>query len=200
MKAQGRQAQNQAAKAAQSNVESQGAQQKTAGPLSGLAIGQNGVVSALMKTGNVSPSQLRSMPVYGEHGKRMGDFDQVMIDPRNGHVAYILLKRGGFLGLNPTWFAVPPEALVWSRGTPDNGYGYGVGYGYRLVVNAHQLNGVPPVPVNKANLTDTVLQQQLARLHWHFDIAPYWTGQGQAAGHNGKSPSTTGQSASESTH
>lgn len=136
-----------------------------AGPPSSLTVDRNGVVSVLLSAKSVSPQGLRSANVYA-HGRRVGHIDQVMIDTSRGDVAYLLLERGGFLGLNPTWFALPIEALSWSRYSPD--------YGYRLTVNVNLLDDVPPVPVNRGHLPTKVAQSELAQLYNHFGIAPYW--------------------------
>jgi PRC-barrel domain len=55
--------------------------------------------------------------VYAVNGDPMGHIDQAMTDTRHGHVAYVLVQRGGFLGLHPTRYALPIEALKWSRAT-----------------------------------------------------------------------------------
>ncbi len=144
----------------------------------GLAISRNGIVSELHKVSSVQPGQLRSLGVYSRKGDHpVGHIDQVMIDTRAGTVAYALIKRGGFLGLDPTWSAVPVEALQWRRITPGTeGYGGGVHVraGYRLTVSAQQLKGVPSVPVNQNRLTTYAPRRDLARLYRHFDIKPYW--------------------------
>lgn len=158
-----------------------------------LAISRNGVVSSLMDISNVSPSQLRSDNVVARNGAEMGHVNEVMIDTRSGHVAYVLLKRGGFLGLNPTWYPVPVEALHWQFNPdyrPGNGGAYDP-YGYRLVVNEHDLRGIPSVPVNKANLTTFAPRRDLAKLYSHFGVKPFWIGGAQ----NANQSSTTGQGA-----
>ncbi|HEU5019484.1 MAG TPA: PRC-barrel domain-containing protein [Pseudolabrys sp.] len=163
----------------------------------GLSVNNNGVISALMHGSTVAPNQVQSAPIYGQNGTQLGQIDQLLIDTRTGHVAYALVRRGGFLGLNPTWFAVPVEALSWQSNLPGgNGYanGGGVGYGNaggrRLVVNEQKLQSVPSVPVNQAHLTTYAPRQDLARLYQHFGIKPYWTRNG-----NQSNASTTGQNA-----
>jgi sporulation protein YlmC with PRC-barrel domain len=161
-----RQEQGQQQAQSQQNPQNQGS--------AGLSVSQNGVVSVLASPSSVSPTGLRSALVFARNGDQIGQIDQVLIDTERGKVAYILLKRGGFLGLNPTWFALPIQTIVWSPFNP--------GYGYRLTVNEQLLDGVPPVPVNQQHLTTKVPRQELAQLYQHFGIEPYWTGgSGQAS-------------------
>lgn len=164
--------------------------QQSAQSSNGLAIGAQGVVSTLKAIDTVSPGQLVSANVYAENGDQMGHIDQVLIDSRNGHVAYILLERGGFLGLNPTWFAMPVEAVSW---TPTNS-----GNGYRLTVDRKLLGSIPAVPVNKEHLTTEVRRHDLAQLYRHFSVKPYWIRQDQANGEaKPASKSTTGEGSSK---
>jgi sporulation protein YlmC with PRC-barrel domain len=122
------------------------------------------VASALRSPDSASPRGLRGISVNARNGDVIGDIDQVMIDPSRGQVAFVLVKRGGFLGLDPAWFAMPIEALNWS---PDNDQ-------YRLTVDEAQLKNVPPVPANAANLTGAVDRQALSRLYADFNLQPYW--------------------------
>lgn len=145
----------------------------------GLAISRSGIATDLMKVSAVQPGRLRSVVVYSRKADRpLGHVDQVMIDTRTGHVAYALVKRGGFLGLNPTWSAMPVEAFKWTRASPGTpGYGgVQVRPGYRLTVNAKELKGEPTVPVNTNNLTTFAPKHDLAQLYRHFGVKPYWQG------------------------
>lgn len=130
----------------------------------GLSVNANGVVSALTSPEDMSPNALRSITVHARNGSLVGDIDQVVIDPVHGMVAFVLVKRGGFLGLNPTWFALPVQALRWSsyRGQ------------YQLTVNEQQLNNIPPVPANSGNLANHVNRHALAQLYSDFNVSPYW--------------------------
>lgn len=130
-----------------------------------LSVNQNGVVSALSSPLSMSPAGLRSVSVFTRNGKRVGSIDQVMIDTAHGMVAFVLVKRGGFLGLNPTWFAIPVEAIRWSS-YQDR---------YQLTVAEQRLNQIPTVPANNGNLTNTVNTHALAQLYAAFNVSPYWT-------------------------
>lgn len=138
----------------------------------GLVVGSKGVVSALQSPTTTSANALQPAGVFAGNGNTIGRVDQVMIDVERGEVAFVLLQRGGFLGLNPSWYAVPIEALAWA---PYQG-------AYRLTVDEQLLNSEPSVPVNEKNLPTHVDTQELAQLYHHFGIAPYWENGGQQMG------------------
>jgi len=157
----------------------------------------------LKSTNAAAASAMRSAPVfisnyaggYGggawnvggpTNGDQVGNIKDVMIDPRHGQVAFVLIERGGFLGLQPRWYAVPPEALAWS---PSQG-------GFELAVNDQLLNTSPPLqPANNnaPNAPVMVPANQLAQLYRHFGITPYWE-QGTAGSNSGNSAGFAGTS------
>jgi hypothetical protein len=122
-----------------------------------LQVNGNGIVSMLQQPQNVETNQLKGVNVYGQNGALIGAINQVMIDTQTGHVAYVLVERSGFLGLNPVWYPVPIEAMTWTRnaganngaanngnrgnaggapnGYPNAGYGNGFWGGYYGVAN-----------------------------------------------------------------
>lgn len=131
----------------------------------GLVVGPAGAVSELQSSTTRSAQALQSADVFSPTGETIGRVDQVMIDVDHGEVAFVLVERGGFLGLNASWYALPIEALAWA---PYQGGGY------RLTVDPKLLNGEPSVPVNRNQLPTHVSAQQLAQLYQHFGIRPYW--------------------------
>lgn len=162
----------------------------------GLFVSANGAISTLESTATSSANTMRSAPVFASdygvfgpgdnNGGNVGNIKEVMIDPRRGEVAFVLIERGGFLGLQPTWYAVPPEALAWS---PYRG-------GYDLTVNQQLLNTAPPVHPANNNPPNGPLEfpaSQLARLYQHFRINPYWE-QGVAGSNPGNTAGLAGAS------
>jgi hypothetical protein len=147
---------------------------------SALVIGREGVVAALDSDTTTSADALRDAEVYAPSGKEVGDIDEVMIDTDRGKVAYILLPRGGFLGMDKTWFALPVEALVQTSYRT----------GYRLTLDKANLNGLPTLHADRQNLPARVSTAQLAALYDHFNIRPYWdqSTQPEAAQTNGSAP------------
>ena len=61
-----------------------------------------------------SPMKASSMlgtKVANSKGESLGEIKEVVIDPRLGTVAYVVVSLGGFLGLGEKLFAVPFSAL-----------------------------------------------------------------------------------------
>lgn len=50
--------------------------------------------------------------VYNHQDEDLGDIKEIMLDLRNGTVAYAVLSFGGFLGMGEKLFAVPWHALT----------------------------------------------------------------------------------------
>ena len=50
--------------------------------------------------------------VYNHQDDHLGDIKEIMLDMRNGRVAYAVLSFGGFLGMGEKFFAVPWNALT----------------------------------------------------------------------------------------
>lgn len=50
--------------------------------------------------------------VYNHNAEDLGDIKEIMLDLRNGTVAYAVLSFGGFLGMGEKLFAVPWNALT----------------------------------------------------------------------------------------
>lgn len=160
----------------------------------GLFVSANGAISTLQSTSVTSANAMRSAPVFISNyaggygggawnvggpttGGQVGNIRDVMIDPRHGHVAFVLIERDGFLGVQPRWYAVPPEALAWS---PYQG-------GFDLTVNDQLLNTAPavqPANNNAPNAPVMVPVNQLAQLYGHFGVTPYWE-QGSAGSNSG---------------
>jgi sporulation protein YlmC with PRC-barrel domain len=90
------------------------------------------------------------------------DIDRVMIDVDHGHVAYVLLSVGGFLGIGNKLMPVPIEALSWAADNDD----------YSLVLDRNRLMRVPVVPDTEA--PHVVSGQDLASLYNAYGVKPYW--------------------------
>lgn len=59
----------------------------------------------------LSAGSLASDPVRNPAGEHIGDVKDVMIDLASGHVAYVVVSYGGFMGLGDKLFAIPWRAV-----------------------------------------------------------------------------------------
>ena len=60
-------------------------------------------------------STILGLKVQDTEGKRLGDIKDLVVDPADGSIGYAVLDFGGFLGIGDKYFAVPWEALQWTR-------------------------------------------------------------------------------------
>lgn len=63
----------------------------------------------------LSSSTLSGTNVKNLQGENVGEIKDLMIDWRNGTVAYAVLSFGGFLGLGEKLFAIPMEAFDFNH-------------------------------------------------------------------------------------
>jgi sporulation protein YlmC with PRC-barrel domain len=142
-------------------------QQPTANQLieQGLVVGRDGAIKQITSRQTASQQALQGADVYAQNGNYVGTVDQVMIDVARGEVAFALLSRGGFLGLNQSLFALPVEALAWAPSPQGQ---------YRLTVDEARLDSEPSVRVTRLDAPIRVPDNQIAALYRHFGITPYW--------------------------
>jgi len=114
--------------------------------------------------------QLRLSKLFGTdirnlQGENLGKLDNVMIDVNQGKLAYgIVAIRGGFLGMNKDFAAVPWSALNW---TAERGIA-------RLDVDRQTLASIAFDKNHFPNLADPQYSRQLFE---RFHVTPYWEGQ-----------------------
>lgn len=67
------------------------------------------------KSGVLKASNLIGAQVQDTEGKKLGDIKDLVIDPREGDIEYVVLDFGGFLGVGDKYFAVPWDAMKLSE-------------------------------------------------------------------------------------
>lgn len=72
------------------------------------------VDASAKKASLLKASELKGMNVQTPTGDKLGDIEDVSIDI-NGHVSYVVVSVGGFLGIGDTLVAVPWDALQITR-------------------------------------------------------------------------------------
>ena len=71
-------------------------------------------VEAKDKSGVLKASDLIGMKVEGADGKKLGDIKDMVVDPEDGSIEYVVLDFGGLAGIGDKYFAVPWEAVELS--------------------------------------------------------------------------------------
>jgi len=106
--------------------------------------------------------KIRGSVVQRMNGDTIGTVDQVMINPNNGRIPYLLLSSGGFLGIGNDWVPVPPEAVTWSA--DKNAF----------VMNDANVKPEAMQLLHKTDLPAGVQRSELEALYDRFGLQPYW--------------------------
>jgi sporulation protein YlmC with PRC-barrel domain len=142
-----------------------GANKERSGASSALVFTENGVIAKLEALKTTSTAAMHDSDIYDSKGKDIGEFDQTMIDVNRGHVAYITVSHGGFLGMDENLYVIPIEALSLSPYRNS----------YRLTVDAQILDHEPALHVERGALPSRISSAQLTSLYQRFGVQPYWT-------------------------
>ena len=109
--------------------------------------------------GLISTEQVEGTNVFNMQGEKVGEIDHLMIDKKTGHVTYVVMSFGGFLGLGHHHYPLPWTALSY-----DTELG-----GFRTGVNESKLKDAP-------EFTDDAWEDRNweTRLHDHYGVPYYW--------------------------
>ncbi|HYH22154.1 MAG TPA: PRC-barrel domain-containing protein [Azospirillum sp.] len=111
---------------------------------------------------------LDKIALQSAQGEKVGEIDEVIVDPNTGRIAYAVVEMGGFLGMGERHVPVPWAAF---QPAPD---------GQGLVLNAtrDRLTAAPQFSRdNRPNMSD---RQWAVAVHTYYGVPPYWV-QGAAA-------------------
>lgn len=61
------------------------------------------------------PEDVHGLPVLGRDGDKIGTIDKIVFDKRTGHIAYVILSSGGFLGLGQSYHPLPWNAFRYNH-------------------------------------------------------------------------------------
>jgi sporulation protein YlmC with PRC-barrel domain len=81
----------------------------------------------------IASDKVEGTNVYRSNGESVGEIERVMIDKRDGKVAYAVMSFGGFLGIGEDYYPLP-----WSRLTYNERLG-----GYEVNINEAELKNAP---------------------------------------------------------
>lgn len=110
----------------------------------------------------IQPRQLEGMDVRNAADEKLGEVEEVALDPVSGRIAYIVIEHGGFLGIGEDRTPVPWRAVTWTPGAE-----------HLLVdLNEDRLEQAP------RHLEDEVTAQErrawLLSVHSYHGVEPYW--------------------------
>jgi sporulation protein YlmC with PRC-barrel domain len=127
-----------------------------------ILVGQ-GIVTTIVAPAVQSAKELVGAEVRSADGKEVGEIDHLMIETSVGRVAYVLISRGGFLGVGGEWVPVPFELLSQSPSSEA----------LTLKVKASELQKIKALP--KTEQPRSVRQSDLAKLYQQYNVEPFWS-------------------------
>ena len=99
--------------------------------------------------------------VYNQKDEDLGDIKEIMLDMRDGKVAYAVLSYGGFLGMGDKLFAVP-----WNALTLDT-----INKRFILNVDKERLANAPGF--DKDDWPDMADEEWINQIHSYYGTKPY---------------------------
>ncbi|WP_029007386.1 PRC-barrel domain-containing protein [Azospirillum halopraeferens] len=143
-----------------------------------------GVAETIRTPRLLSADGLRSLQLRGADGEEVGAIQEVVVDPRNGRIAYAVVELGGFLGIGERYFPVP--WAVFETGVRGEG----------LVLKVPRERLVTAPQYTRDHRPDMSDRQWALALHTYYGVEPYWlqggailAGQVEQAGRNAEAVS-----------
>ncbi len=116
------------------------------------------------ETGNlIASDKVEGTAVFNMQGDKLGTVDNVMIDKREGNVAYAVMSFGGFLGMGEKHHPLPWKTLNYDEGRD----------GYVVNLSKEQLKDAPTFDRNEQ---DRLYDRNYGEsVHKYYGVAPYWS-------------------------
>jgi len=110
----------------------------------------------------VKASSVIGTDVVSPKGDSRGDIKEVVIDPRSGKVAYVVVASGGFLGMGEKLFAIPFSSFDYNV-TKNQ---------YVLAITQERLKAAPGFDPDKwPSMTEEKWNRDVYKF---YGRAPYW--------------------------
>jgi len=115
------------------------------------------------KYGVVSASKIIGEAVTNRQNENLGKIHELVIDARDGRLAYAVLSFGGFMGMGNKLFALPWKAFEFAA-TENK---------LTLNVDKEKLKSAPGFDQN-AKWPDFADRTWGSSIHTHYGFEPYW--------------------------
>ncbi len=112
-------------------------------------------------------SDMKGMNVETPSGDKLGDIDDVAVDI-NGHVNYVVLSVGGFLGMGERHVAVPWQALQVTTKDGDKRK-------LTLPTTKERLEKAPQFSKSKDKWAQMSDPAWVGTVYEYYSVEPYWT-------------------------
>ena len=121
--------------------------------------------------GVVSASKIIGEAVVNRQNENLGKIHELVIDAKEGRVAYAVLSFGGFMGMGNKLFAMPWSAFEFAK-PEERAFGYDE---YKLMLNVDKkiLEKAPGFDED-AKWPDFADRTWGSSIHKYYGYAPYW--------------------------
>ncbi|MGZ8311897.1 MAG: PRC-barrel domain-containing protein [Allosphingosinicella sp.] len=109
----------------------------------------------------ISSRRVEGTPVYNRTDQHLGSIHSVMIDKKNGKIAYAVLSFGGFFGLGENVYPVPWEVLTYDVDLDA----------YVVDLTREQLENAPTLRLDQA---DRPQPQDYEEVTGYYAKLPWW--------------------------
>jgi sporulation protein YlmC with PRC-barrel domain len=120
--------------------------------------------STVEKYGVVSASKIIGESVINRGNEDLGKIRELVIDAKDGHIAYAVLSFGGFMGMGDKLFAMPWKAFDFAEDKNS----------LVLNVDKEKLKAAPGFDPN-AKWPDFADRTWGKTIYSYYGVAPYWT-------------------------
>jgi sporulation protein YlmC with PRC-barrel domain len=110
----------------------------------------------------LSASTLSGDRVRNSEGEDLGTIEDIMLDYKNGRIAYAVLSFGGFMGLGNKLFAIPWSALELNTDE------------HKFILNVDKEKLETAEGFDKNNWPDMTSPEWGSRIYSHYGYRPYW--------------------------
>jgi sporulation protein YlmC with PRC-barrel domain len=110
----------------------------------------------------LSASTLSGDRVRNSEGEDLGKIEDIMLDYKNGRIAYAVLSFGGFMGLGNKLFAIPWSALELNTDE------------HKFILNVDKEKLETAEGFDKNNWPDMTSPEWGSRIYSHYGYRPYW--------------------------
>ena len=119
--------------------------------------------STIEKYGVVSASKIIGEAVVNRENENLGKIHELVIDAKEGRMAYAVLSFGGFMGMGNKLFALPWKAFEFAAA--EN----------KLILNVdkEKLKAAPGFDQN-AKWPDFADRSWGSTIYTYYGLAPYW--------------------------
>ena len=111
----------------------------------------------------IESDRVEGTAVFDLQGHRIGTIKRLLIEKVSGHVVYVDVTFGGFLGLGVHHHTIPWEKLTYDIGL----------HGYRTDITEEQVRGAPTFSGDDAVWSDRDREREV---HDHWKARYYWAG------------------------